>query len=256
MLKYKIEGNINFQDELYKLLDEDSENEDELCQITGLPLKDKFVTLECNHHFNYDALYNEIYKQKYVFNTYCIKTLSKKDFQKLCDLKLDYFIKCPYCRNIQFTVLPYYEELGLKEIYGINSLDNKKIQFKMYGVIFKFGFCCEEINSLGDKCREIYVSNILNTQLSYCKYHYKNGIRDYKRKLLLEREANGLLELKEKKQIVNVIEQENLIMPDQAQIGCNAILKFGPNKGKYCGCKKININSLCNRHCPKDKINL
>ena len=39
MSKYVIEGNINFNQELYKLLDEDSDNEDELCQITGLELK-------------------------------------------------------------------------------------------------------------------------------------------------------------------------------------------------------------------------
>ena len=120
MSKYTIEGNINFQEELYKLLDEESDNEDELCQITGLPLKDKFVTLECNHHFNYDAVYKEIYKQKYEFKTYDLNSLQKNDLQKFRDSKLDYFIKCPYCRNLQFTILPYYEELGLKEIYGIN----------------------------------------------------------------------------------------------------------------------------------------
>jgi hypothetical protein len=54
MLKYRIEGNINFQDELYKLLDIESDDEDKLCQITGMPLTDKHVILECNHHFNYD----------------------------------------------------------------------------------------------------------------------------------------------------------------------------------------------------------
>ena len=120
---YTIEGNINFQEELYKLLDEDSEDEDTLCQITSLPLKDKSVTLECKHHFNYDALYNEIHKQKYEFKTYDTHTLTKKELRKYNDSKLDYFIKCPYCRSIQFTILPYYEELGLKKVYGINSLD-------------------------------------------------------------------------------------------------------------------------------------
>ena len=60
MSKYTIEGNINFQDELYKLLDVDSDDEEELCQITGIKLTDKHVILECKHHFNYDALYKEI----------------------------------------------------------------------------------------------------------------------------------------------------------------------------------------------------
>lgn len=126
MEKYKIEGNINFQEELYKMLDEESDDEEQLCQITRLPLKDKYVTLECKHHFNYDSLYREICKQKYEFKTYEPKSLSKKDLQKFRDSKLDYFIKCPYCRNIQFTVLPYYKELSLKKIYGINSLDKPK----------------------------------------------------------------------------------------------------------------------------------
>ena len=57
MLKYTIEENINFKDELYKLLDVESDDEDNLCQITGGQLTDKHVIIECNHHFNYDALY-------------------------------------------------------------------------------------------------------------------------------------------------------------------------------------------------------
>ena len=44
MSKYTIEGNINFQDELYKLLDIDSDDEEELCQITGIKLTDKFFS--------------------------------------------------------------------------------------------------------------------------------------------------------------------------------------------------------------------
>ena len=313
MSKYTIEGNINFQDELYKLLDEESDNEDELCQITGLPLKDKFVTLECKHHFNYDALYKEIYKQKYEFKTYDIHTLQKKDLQKFSDSKLDYFIKCPYCRNLQFTILPYYEELGLKEIYGINSLDktlpntviihnhqtnkyssgpyygDSNYTFNMYGVTFKFGTCCN--NNNGHECSHKYVSNIPNTELAYCKYHYRVGLRNYKksekdkimaakaavykereekmneRKKLLEeknaeREAKGLPPLKRlpiiKKKVENVVEQGQIILqyvPDDEQTGCKAILKSGPNKGKECGCKKIEANGLCKRHSPKDEIN-
>jgi hypothetical protein len=314
MSKYTIEGNINFQEELYKLLDEESENEDELCQITGLPLKDKFVTLECNHHFNYEALYKEIYKQKYEFRTYDVNALSKKDLQKFRDSKLDYFIRCPYCRNLQFTVLPYYKEVGLKEIYGINSLDktlpntiimynsgqtsnynsgplygDSNYTFNMYGVTFKHGNCCQPINSFGDKCLYTYVAPIPNTQLLYCKYHYRKGLRNHKmserkklnelkaqvakereekmneRKKLLEemnaeREAKGLPPLKRlpiiKKKIENVVEQGQTIqayVPEE-DVGCKAILKSGPNKGKECGCKKIEANGLCKRHLPKEEI--
>jgi hypothetical protein len=197
MLKYRIEGNINFQDELYKLLDIESDDEDKLCQITGMQLTDKHVILECKHHFNYDALYKEICKQKYEFKTYDMTTLLQKDKQKFKDSKLDYYIKCPYCRNIQFTILPYYEELGLKQLYGINSLDkslpnsmithNSSISvdldnytYQMYGTTFKKGNCCKKINSFGDECTHKFVSLIPNTQSYYCRYHYREAVNKIK----------------------------------------------------------------------------
>ena len=201
---YTIEGNINFQDELYKLLDIDSDDEDNLCQITGMPLTDNHVILECNHHFNYDALYKEIYNQKYKFKTYDISTLTLTNKQKFKESNLDYYIKCPYCRNIQFTILPYHKELGLKQIYGINSLDKSlpnsiviykssintslsndinidNYTYKLYGKIFKKGTCCEKINSFGDECPNQYVTLISETQLYYCKNHYKDAIKSVKK---------------------------------------------------------------------------
>lgn len=318
MTKYIIEGNINFNEELYKILDEDSDDEDKLCQITGLPLKANHVVLECKHHFNYEALYKEIYKQKYEFKTYDVNSLSKNDFYKFRESKLDYFIKCPYCRNIQFTVLPYYKELGLKEIYGINSLDktlpntitinnlhsnnnsysyisyfDENYTFQMYGVTFKSGQCCEKTGNFGDTCPQKYVSIIPNTQLSYCKYHYKNAIKKYKmaekkkiidaklaakkekedilnqKKIELEKKntervKNGLPPLKNLKWksrkttiIENIVEQQGQTIqqyiPEESNV-CNAILKSGPNKGKQCGCKKIEANGLCKRHSPKELI--
>ena len=309
MLKYTIEGNVNFQDELYKLLDIDSDDEDKLCQITGAPLTDKHVILECNHHFNYHALYKEIYNQKYNFKTYDISTLTQKNKQKFKDSKLDYYIKCPYCRNIQFTILPYYKEIGLKEIYGINSLDktlpnsivicgssygniesfssssSDNYTYKLYGQIFKKGNCCEKINSFGDECPHKYVTLISETQLYYCKNHYKEAIKSVKmsekkkimdakladkkeredklnekKKLLEEQNAervkNGLLPLKRIKiKVENIVEHQshviqNYISEEEIE-GCNAILKTGTNKGKLCGCKKIENNGLCKRHIVK-----
>jgi hypothetical protein len=304
MSKYIIEGNINFQTELYKFLDEDSDDEENLCQITGLPLTDKYITLECKHKFNYSALYKEIYKQKCIFNTYNINILTKKQLLKFRELSIDYFIKCPYCRNIQFTILPYYNELGLEEIYGINSINEELINydycidydydnpttiqpdinytFEMYGVYFKFGDCCEKINNFGDSCKSYYSTTIPNTELSYCRYHYKKGLNKYKQtekiklqeikmylkkekenkliennKLLealnIERELKGLLKLKRlpknnkiEKNDINIIKSN---ITEEILI-CKAILKTGPNKGNLCGCKKIidKDNGLCARH--------
>ena len=307
MSNYTIEGNIDFQKELNKLLDEDSDDEDNLCQITGLQLDDKYITLECKHKFNYKALYTEIYKQRFEFKTYDPNLLTKKDQLKLRDSKLDYFIKCPYCRNIQFTVLPYYKELGLKQIYGINSIDKKiangdgtmlicsnkpsslshsdtSYTFKLYGVSFYFGDCCEKINNFGDTCKSSYVSTIPNTQLSYCRYHYREGLKKHKifeknkinnAKVLLKKEKeNKLIEMKKqleeknierekiglpplkrlptiKNKVENIVEQHHnsiqQYVPEEDN-GCNAILKTGPRKGNMCGCKKIMVNGLCKRH--------
>jgi hypothetical protein len=305
MSKYIIEGNIDFQTELYKLLDEDSDDEENLCQITGLQLTDKYITLECKHKFNYSALYKEIYKQKYVFNTYNINILTKQQLLKIRELNIDYFIKCPYCRNIQFTILPYYEELGLEEIYGINSINEELIDddeidyvnptviqpnidytFEMYGVYFKFGDCCEKINNFGDLCKSYYSTTIPNTQLSYCRYHYRKGLKNHKQsekiklqeKLMVlkkekenkliennklleslnnERELKGLSKLK-RLPLKNRIEKNNInviqsYLPEENMLSCKAILKTGLNKGNICGCKKImdKNNVLCMRHCVK-----
>ena len=300
MSKYTIEGNIDFHTELYKLLDEDSDDEETLCQISGLPLTDKYITLECNHKFNYTALYKEICKQKFVFKTYNPNLLTKKDQLKIRNSKIDYFIKCPYCRNIQFTLLPYYEELGLEEIYGINCIDEDLVDeydsdednptiiqpeieytFKMYGVDFKFGDCCEKINNFGDLCKSNYSTTIPDTQLSYCRYHYRQGLSKHKqterkkmfekkmiiikeredkvnekKKLLeelnVERTLKGLSQLK-RLPIKNKIEQSKInviqpYIPEENVIVCKAILKTGPNKGNVCGCKKIIDNGLCMRH--------
>ena len=193
MSKYTIEGNINFYDELFKSLDDiDSEDDTTLCQITSLPLVDKFVTLECSHHFYYDALYREICRQKFHFKTYDVITLTKPEQQKFHDSTLDYFIKCPYCRSIQFTILPYYEELALEKKYGINSLDKSlpnslliyndcgpyygsdNYTFKMYDQVFKNGKCCSVF------CHTKYVALIPGTTTLYCNLHYRSALKIHK----------------------------------------------------------------------------
>ena len=210
--KYKVEGNISFYDELFKSLDDETDDECDVCQITSLPLETHYVTLECNHKFNYCALYKEICRQKYDFKTYEFNVLPRKEQILIRASNVDYFIKCPYCRNIQFNILPYYEELGLEQKYGINSLDtslptyqvNKPLlsthpnyTFHMYGVLFKKGQCCVETmhcnNEIKYKCQCIYVSQIPNSDMYYCKYHYKKGL-----KLLKTEEKNKIIEEKAK----------------------------------------------------------
>ena len=169
MQKYTIEDNINFYEELNNS-DNESCNYENICQITGSPLIDKSVMLECNHSFNYTALYTEICKQKFDFKTYSHNLLTAQDWSKVIHSKLDYFIRCPYCRNIQFTVLPYYPELKLQEHYGVNSLD--KIIYK-YNVPFKVGKCCHSTYI----CSEIYVAPNSKSNICYCAPHYVEEIK-------------------------------------------------------------------------------
>ena len=228
MQKYNIEGNINFYDELFKSLDADSDDESSLCQISGVPLEPNSVTLECNHKFNYEPLYKEICRQKYHFFTYEMSAQNKKDQIKIKESKLDYFIKCPYCRNIQFTILPFYPELGLKPKYGINSLDpifqiiknnkqNSKCYgadnhtFYLYGKLFKKGICCFETATY--LCTYMYVTPIENTDKTFCIYHYKNGLKqiknEEKQKKIEEKLKEKEEKLKEKEEKQKLLDEKN-----------------------------------------------
>lgn len=282
---HKIEGGLNFYDELYKSLDE-SEGEDEtnICQITSLPLVNNAITLQCNHRFNYDALYKEIYTQKFHFKTYDYHNLlSKKERMKIKKSQCDYFIRCPYCRNIQFEVLPYYEELGLEKIYGINSIDivdkqltntntninnpslhsNKldNITFTYLGATFKKGQCCFIYKTYLDnyQCTESFVTTLPETNTCYCKYHYtmflKNDKKEKKKQALDEK--NKLKEdLKHKKEeILNqrkkLFEEKNI---ERVAKGL-PLLKRLPTIKKEVENKVLEQNNLIGHYVPEEEHN-
>jgi len=120
MINYKIEGGIDFYAELYKSLDiEESEQKTEednnLCLITNQPLYDKYIQMECGHKFNYTPLYLDIKNHKQKFNG--MEGSSSR-------LNADE-IRCPYCRKKQKGLLPYYEELNLSKVHGVNFIDEK-----------------------------------------------------------------------------------------------------------------------------------
>ena len=122
MKNYNIEGNIDFFSELYKSLDieenqQKTAEDDNLCLISCQPLTTNFVKMICGHKFNYIPLYNDIKNHKQKFNS-----LEGNNSQ----LKYDE-IRCPYCRNKQTELLPYYEGLGLDKVHGVNFIDvNRK----------------------------------------------------------------------------------------------------------------------------------
>jgi hypothetical protein len=129
MAKYILEEGVDFFEELYKSLDEQTnehktEEDNNFCLITNQPLTDNYVTLGCSHKFNYVALYHDIKNHKLKYN-HLEGTQSKLKTNE---------IRCPYCRYRQCGVLPYYEELELKKINGVNFYDPSiTIQNNNYG---------------------------------------------------------------------------------------------------------------------------
>jgi hypothetical protein len=116
MDKYDIEGGIDFFSELYKSLDEttDEDTPDEsVCLITEQPLTEFHVTMKCGHKFNYKPLYLDIKNHKQKFNN-LESSSGRLGYNEM---------RCPYCRNKQIGTLPYHEELGLPKVHGINYID-------------------------------------------------------------------------------------------------------------------------------------
>jgi hypothetical protein len=277
MPNYKIEGDINFYESLYSSLDYDSDKEEndtnekkQICEISGQELKDRFITLECKHTFNYDAIYTEICKQKFEFHTYTADMLSKKDLQTIRDKKIDYFIKCPYCRNIQFTLLPYYDDMSFQKKYGVNTDDPDfrviktsyipgNHTFTLYGYQFLKGTCCKTnlINGKNVPCWNKYTTPIIapdNTTKELCTIHVRPEVKEFKlqikkkiieEKLLAKEQAKALkAKTLEEKALKSKAKKATLLC---IPCKCTAILKTGLRKGEPCD-KNALENNLCKRH--------
>jgi hypothetical protein len=246
--KYKIEGNIDFFSELYKSLDEDdSTGEDEnRCLITNQPLTDRYVKLKCGHSFNYLPLLNDIKNHKEKFNH--LEGSHTK-------LKQDE-IRCPYCRNRQTEVLPYYEDLYPSKIHGVNCIIpflNYYPNYSSYKPPNSFiGNCCFNMDSNTYYCPANNVYNFEDGK-TYCYTHSKTMTtkmlkdaelkkkelakqaklkekEDAKQAKLKEKEDIKLAKLKEKEEkkknkkntIINLLDEQNE-KEEQNEIICQVI---------------------------------
>ena len=162
MTKYKIEGSIDFFSELYKSLDDEDEDiKDNLCLITNLPLKDNFFKMDCGHKFNYIPLYLDTKNHKQKFNGMegSSSRLSKNE------------IRCPYCRNRHKGVLPYYEELGLDKIDGVNYINpnyKEPVNTSAYYKLCQFLTPNPNFNPLGENASETNIQNSNNCKNFLC----------------------------------------------------------------------------------------
>ena len=274
MSKYLIEGGIDFYSELYKSLDDnnnDADNDDEnICLITNAPLMEKFVTLKCKHKFNYVPLFKDIMNRR----TFKLETQRLKHNE----------ISCPYCRNIQNELLPYYDDMGVEKVHGINFIDENVIVEKTSSNDkYKFGICnYKSISATGEPmlCINTYVSVLTEDGKEYCSYHKRITYRVYVKNKLIkkkleekkakleekqkkkEEEKKAKMEEKQKKkdkndkenvsiktnQIINLTGYENVVITSNC--GCKQILKTGARKGEMCGLK-IKSNDFCTRHSSK-----
>ena len=253
MPKYLIEGNINFYDELYKSLDNYNEHSqpkedvgnNNLCLISQKPLTENYVELECKHKFNYNAIFHDVLNHKKKFNTLERRTL------KLTELR------CPYCRNIQRTLLPHVE--GFPKVHGINYIDEENINGHYFKMGYTRGKCCYQDDKCS-KCDNVFVKMMMTNNKSYCYDHYSQVIHKMikeKQEKIKEEKMKKKLALLQKKQEEkqNKLDEKNAekqkkLEEKQALGTCVTILKTGVNKGKPCGCQVLNPNSngMCSRH--------
>jgi hypothetical protein len=252
MKYYNIENNIDFYKELYSSLYEEDinntnnylDNNTELCLISNLPLKDFFVKLSCGHKFNYEPLYKDIYNHKKRFNN-LEQSKNKLGLQQ---------IRCPYCRNIQNELLPYYEQLGFPKENGVNHYDVNDLNGICYNHVNSENQCKYQIittdasgNTHTYQCHHFgYIHCILKTKYNdttkYC-YTHKLAVVKTNREALKEKikaikleeknkkleEKNKMkMELKEKK-----LENKKLTVIENSETNnfCIAILKTGKYKG-------------------------
>jgi hypothetical protein len=277
MKKYSVEGNIDFYSELYKSLDEselkDNETDKDLCLISNMPLVENYVTLECKHKFNYVPLFKDLVNRK--------SKLASMDIQ---NLKVNE-IRCPYCRNKESNLLPYYENMGVDKVHGVNYIDESKIVITHSSASSYFSGTCSFKATMPDNtelcCHSTYVCSFEDGK-DYCHSHIRMLQRQaLKNKLLAKKAEEKKLKmeakLKEKEEkikmkaeakqkaneekesnkkinkkvkLTEVSGDENVII--YSENGCKQILKTGLRKGQMCGCKITNDN-FCKRHTNVEK---
>lgn len=267
MKKYSIEGNIDFYSELYKSLDQNELVQDE-CLISNTPLIENYVTLECNHKFNYVPLFKDLVNRK--------GKLASMDVQ---NLKVNE-IRCPYCRNKESKLLPYYENMGVDKVHGVNYIDESKIVFNTSLASSYFSGTCSYKTIMPNNselcCCNTYVCTFEDGK-DYCHNHIRMLQRQaIKNKLLAkkaeEKKVKMETKLKEKEEklkikaeakqkskeekdtnkkiskkanLIEVLDGENIVI--YSENGCKQILKTGLRKGQTCGCKAM-IGDFCKRH--------
>jgi hypothetical protein len=225
MNKYNIEGNIDFYSELTKKLSEEDKTKEKeeyknTCLITNTPLIENFITLECNHKFNYIPLYKDILNHKNNFN-----------YMETRYLKI-HELRCPYCRNIQKKLIPYYENIkNVKKVHGVNFIDENLLNSSKNNsnnccTSQLIGVCAFENNTIKCKYTNVTFVNILNN--TYCINHKHKAIQEYynlkkqkedeEKAVKEQKKEQAILEKKQKKEQAILEKEQAILEKEQAKL--------------------------------------
>ena len=251
----------DFNKQLYMMMAEEEkiEENEKVCLITNNKLTDNYVILNCNHTFNYEAIFNEVKKQKIKYNHLEVTRLKRNE------------IKCPYCRTIQTGLLPYVE--GFEKIKWVNHPEALQCLPNKCTYIFASGK--KKGQSCGKGCSKKYCTSHEKIMLKRKKKLLEKNKKQLtkqllKEKKLLEKQHKQLLnknkKLKEKIEnykvklpvndplidvidnMINEIKKNKFQNPnikvkqEEKKTGvfpCEYVFKRGKNKGMQCMCQKI-----------------
>lgn len=145
----------------------DQDKKENICLISNEPLTEFFITLPCNHKFNYIPLLKAS-----IENIKQVRIVDNKPY-----------LKCPYCKTIHKKCLPYNPILEKKRFYKINSHKTECMTNKKCTYIYKGGknkglmcnnkayyeYCSQHLVQLKTKknaLEDIDLKNISTTKLT------------------------------------------------------------------------------------------
>jgi hypothetical protein len=190
---------------------------DNRCLITNELLEEEFITLNCKHTFNYQAIYKEVIQQK-----------TKINGLETTKLKL-YEIKCPYCRNITPNLLP--PKKYFTSIYGVNTPLKYCMGLKSCKYIFLSG------KRKGEMCGKKHIND-------YCSMH-QNIIEKRKK----QKEKKYILKLSK------AISKQEQKGKEPLKMSVKQLKKYCKDHGikKYSTLKKAEIIALIQSNNPNWK---
>ena len=218
--------------ELSKISNNKNE-EDRYCLISKEPLEDIHIKLSCNHIFNYESIFNEIIKQKI-----------KKNYKETQKLRKNE-IKCPYCRNVQTSLLPY--NPSFHKVKYVNWPPDKSMKSpylkEKCSYIFKSGK--RKGLSCGKACNKDYCTThaayIKRREAKKQEKQEKQAKQEKQEKQAKQESKNEIISITQPVQSTHKYEIPTLYYAcstghyTRFNIKCNHIISRGKNKGNLCG---------------------